>query len=149
MSSKIRILSDLNDIKQNPPSHVSAGVKEESNIYEWEANIMGPSLSPYAGGIFKLSISFPENYPFKPPLIKFITKIFHPNIDLMGNICLDILNTKWSPAMKIANVLLSITSLLDDPNPNDPLNKIAAKLFLKSIKDYKIKARRYTIQYAI
>jgi ubiquitin-conjugating enzyme E2 D len=149
MVSRIRILSDLNDIEQNPPSHVSAGVIDDSNIYEWEATIIGPALSPYSGGIFNLSIMFSENYPFKPPIIKFITKIFHPNIDLSGNICLDILNTKWSPAMKISNVLLSITSLLDDPNPNDPLNKNAAKLFLDSIDDYKKKARRYTIQYAI
>lgn len=149
MISRCRILNDLKDIEQNPPSHVSAGVIDESNIYEWDATIIGPGLSPYAGGIFRLSIIFPETYPFNPPYIKFITKIFHPNIDMNGNICLDILNVKWSPALKIADLLLSITSLLDDPNPNDPLNKEAAILFNENIDDYKKRVRNFTIKYAV
>lgn len=148
MVSKIRILSDLKDIEQNPPSHVSAGVIDENDIYIWEATIMGPSKSPYTGGIFKMSIVFPLNYPFNPPKIKFLTKIYHPNIDLYGNICLDILNTHWSPAMSISNVLLSITSLLDDPNASDPLNKDAADLYLSNRDEYNKKARLMTLKYA-
>jgi ubiquitin-conjugating enzyme E2 D len=148
MVSKIRIMSDLKDIEQNPPSHISAGIINENDIYLWEATIMGPSNSPYVGGVFKLSILFPKNYPFSAPKIKFLTKIYHPNIDTHGNICLDILNTHWSPAMSISNVLLSITSLLDDPNADDPLNKVAADLYLSNKEEYKKKARLMTLQYA-
>lgn len=149
MNSESRILSDLAYLEKNPVTHVSAGIIDMSNVYDWEATIMGPSLSPYSGGIFKLSIQFPKDYPFKPPSIKFKTKIYHPNIDLVGNICLDTLNTKWSPVLKISSVLLSITSLLDDPNPDDPLNKVAAKLFKEDINSYKKQARLYTINHAI
>lgn len=149
MVSRLRILADLTDIEKNPPSHVSAGLLNEDNIYEWEATIMGPSLSPYAGGIFKLLIQFPDTYPFKAPHIKFKTKLYHPNIDFFGNICLDILTTKWSPAMKLSKILLSITSLLDDPNPDDPLNKEAANLFIDDIESYNKKARLYTLNHAI
>ena len=141
-------MSDLKDIEQNPPSHISAGIINENDIYLWEATIMGPSNSPYVGGVFKLSILFPKNYPFSAPKIKFLTKIYHPNIDTYGNICLDILNTHWSPAMSISNVLLSITSLLDDPNADDPLNKVAADLYLSNKEEYKKKARLMTLQYA-
>ena len=111
MISRFRILNDLKDIEQNPPSHVSAGVIDDSNIYEWDATIIGPGLSPYAGGIFKLSIIFPETYPFKPPKIRFLTKIYHCNIDPKGNICADILKNNWSPALTVSKILLSIRSL--------------------------------------
>lgn len=147
MAGKPRILCDLKEIEQNPPSHVSAGMIND-DIFNWEATIMGPSKSPYAGGVYKLVIKFPDNYPFSPPKIKFTTKIYHPNIDALGNICLDILNVKWSPAMSISNVLLSITSLLDDPNPHDPLNKEAADLYLTNNMGYKQKARFWTLNYA-
>ena len=102
-----RIKNDLDEIDKNPPSHVSAGIIHKTDIYNWEATIIGPSESPYAGGVFNLIIQFPKNYPFKSPKIKFITRIYHPNIDNYGNICLDILTTKWSPALNISKLLLS------------------------------------------
>ena len=77
--------------------------------------------SPYAGGVFFLSITFPTDYPFKPPKVSFTTKIYHPNINANGSICLDILRDQWSPALTISKVLLSICSMLTDPNPDDPL----------------------------
>merc|ERR1711885_85713 len=81
----------------------------------------GPDDSPYVGGIFFLNIHFPTDYPFKPPKINFTTRIYHPNINSNGAICLDILKDQWSPALTISKVLLSICSLLTDPNPDDPL----------------------------
>ena len=143
-----RLKKDLQEITSDPPSHVSAGPINDSNFELWEATIMGPSDSPYAGGVFKLDILFPENYPFKPPKILFKTKIFHPNINKYGSICLDILNVKWSPAMSISKVLLSIVSLLTDPNPDDPLEKSIADLYLNDIEEYKKQARHHTIRYA-
>merc|ERR1712224_372676 len=83
--------------------------------------IMGPPDSPYQGGVFFLNINFPSDYPFKPPKVHFTTKIYHCNVNSNGAICLDILKDQWSPALTISKVLLSISSLLTDCNPADPL----------------------------
>ena len=109
---------------------------------------MGPEDSPYTGGIFKLRIQFPVDYPFKPPHIQFITKIFHPNINSAGMICLDILKTQWSPALTISKVLLSICSLLTDPNPKDPLAPDIARMYLEEREKYEAEARRRTSMHA-
>ncbi|GFH15024.1 ubiquitin-conjugating enzyme E2 28-like [Haematococcus lacustris] len=85
------------------------------------ATIMGPADSPFAGGVFFVVIHFPHDYPFKPPKVSFSTKVYHPNINSQGSICLDILKDQWSPALTVSKVLLSICSLLTDPNPDDPL----------------------------
>ena len=143
-----RIQKELEEIKSEPPTNCSAGPISEDNLFIWQATIIGPSKSPYAGGYFKLNIVFSDKYPFKPPKIKFVTRIFHPNINSRGSICLDILNTNWSPALTITKVLLSISSLLTDPNPNDPLSKEAADLYLRSREQYNLRAREYTLRFA-
>ncbi|KAH9622428.1 hypothetical protein KSS87_001728 [Heliosperma pusillum] len=89
--------------------------------------ILGPSQSPYEGGVFKLELFLPEEYPMAAPKVRFLTKIYHPNIDKLGRICLDILKDKWSPALQIRTVLLSIQALLSAPNPDDPLSENIAK----------------------
>mmetsp|Transcript_11427 Transcript_11427/g.34345 ORF Transcript_11427/g.34345 Transcript_11427/m.34345 type:complete len:155 (-) Transcript_11427:585-1049(-) len=119
-SSAKRIQKELAEISLDPPGNCSAGPKGD-NIYEWVSTIMGPSGSPYAGGVFFLDIHFPADYPFKPPKVVFRTRIYHCNINGQGAICLDILKDQWSPALTISKVLLSVCSLLDDPNPADPL----------------------------
>ena len=90
---------------------------------------MGPEDSPYSGGVFFLNIVFPPDYPFKPPKVTFTTKIYHCNINSNGSICLDILKDQWSPALTISKVLLSISSLLTDANPDDPLVPEIANLY--------------------
>lgn len=146
--NKHRILCELEELKNNPPCNCSAGLKD-NNYKIWEATIIGPIDSLYCGGIFTLEIIFPDNYPFKPPKLKFITKILHPNINSYGSICLDILNTNWSPVLSVSKILLSISSLLTDPNPDDPLDAELAKLYVNNIEEYKKKVRNYTLRYAI
>ena len=142
-----RINKELADITINPPSNCSAG-PESDNVFHWRATIFGPANTPYDGGIFYLNIIFPVDYPFKAPKINFETKIYHPNINSNGGICLDILKDKWSASLTISNVLLSICSLLDDPNPDDPLEPEIARLYKDDRQKYNENARRITQKYA-
>lgn len=142
-----RIQKELEDIQKDPPAGCSAGpVKDD--VFNWEGMIMGPSDSPYAGGVFHLNIRFPTDYPFKQPHVEFTTKIYHPNINSAGGICLDILKNNWSPALTISKVLLSILSLLTDPNPNDPLVPEIAHMYKSNRAEYEITAREWTLHYA-
>lgn len=142
-----RLSKELNDFMKEPPTNCSGGMVD-NDIFKWEAIIVGPSETPYEGGIFNLSIIFPPDYPFKPPKISFITKIYHPNINQSGGICLDILKNNWSPALTISKLLLSISSLLSDPNPHDPLVPEIAKIYLEDIDLYNKNAAEFTRKYA-
>ncbi|GMH06563.1 hypothetical protein Nepgr_008403 [Nepenthes gracilis] len=143
-----RIIKELQDLHRDPPSSCSAGPVSE-NLYQWQATIIGPNESPYAGGVFLLSIYFPTDYPFKPPKVAFRTKVFHPNINNNGNICLDILKEQWSPALTVSKVLLSICSLLTDPNPEDPLVPEIAHMYKTDKSMYESVARSWTLKYAM
>jgi ubiquitin-conjugating enzyme E2 D/E len=150
MASKVaqqRIQKELKEISKDPPISCSAGPTGD-DLFNWEATIHGPADSPYEGGVFVLDINFPENYPFKAPRVSFRTRIYHPNINSNGGICLDILKEEWSPALTISKVLLSICSLLTDPNPDDPLVPAIAKLYVQDRDTYFAKAMDYTRRYA-
>ena len=108
----------------------------DDSLFDWEAVIFGPEDSIWEGGIFTLRMKFSDDYPSKPPSIKFLTKMFHPNIYSDGSICLDILKEKWSPVYDVLSVLMSIQSLLNDPNPNSPANGEAAQLFSQNYQEY-------------
>eukprot|EP00179_Madagascaria_erythrocladioides_P010300 CAMPEP_0198310038 /NCGR_PEP_ID=MMETSP1450-20131203/2231_1 /TAXON_ID=753684 ORGANISM="Madagascaria erythrocladiodes, Strain CCMP3234" /NCGR_SAMPLE_ID=MMETSP1450 /ASSEMBLY_ACC=CAM_ASM_001115 /LENGTH=168 /DNA_ID=CAMNT_0044012827 /DNA_START=45 /DNA_END=551 /DNA_ORIENTATION=+ len=142
-----RIQRELEDISLDPPANCTAGPKGDS-LYEWVATITGPADSPYAGGIFFLDIKFPREYPFKPPRVIFRTKIYHCNINGNGQICLDTLKENWSPALTVAKVLLSISSLLTDPNPHDPLVGSIASQFLTNRKAHDATAKDWTERFA-
>lgn len=143
-----RIQKELLDLVHDPPAHCSAGPVGEDLIH-WQATIMGPEDSPYQGGVFFLVIHFPSDYPFKPPKITFTTRIYHPNINRKGNICLDILGSEWSPALTISQVLLSVCTLLSDPNLEDPLVPEIAEVYRTDKTKYERLAREWTEKFAM
>ncbi|XP_059448424.1 ubiquitin-conjugating enzyme E2 11-like [Corylus avellana] len=143
-----RIQKELKEIEKNPPDFCSAGMVG-GDIRRWQATIIGPPGTPFVGGIFKLSLTFPPKYPMKPPEVTFKTKIYHPNIDRNGNICFNILKDDWSPAYTISAVLVSLCSLLSSPNPEDPLEPQIAAVFLKNKVQYEEEARKWTAKFAM
>lgn len=142
-----RIKQEIKDLQENPVQNCSAGPIAD-DITKWQATIFGPEDTPYQGGIFKLNINFTKDYPFKPPKIYFVTKIYHCNVNPQGGICLDILKENWSPALTISKVLLSICSLMAEPNPDDPLVPEIAELLRENKAQHDSEARTFTLQYA-
>ena len=144
-----RIQKELIDLGKDPPTNCSAGPLDEKDQFTWQATIMGPDDSPYAGGVFFLNIRFPTDYPFKPPKVAFTTRIYHCNVNSNGSICLDILKDQWSPALTISKVLLSISSLMTDANPDDPLVPEIAHLLKTNKEKHDANAREWTRKYAM
>jgi ubiquitin-conjugating enzyme E2 D/E len=143
-----RILRELADLETDPPGNCTAGPTAVSNLFLWSGSIVGPTESPYEGGLFQLRIEFPMDYPFRPPTVTFVTKIYHPNINANGGICLDILKDQWTPALSIGKVLLSISSLLTDANPRDPLVPEIARQYESNRELFNQTAREWTLRYA-
>lgn len=144
-----RLRMEFKTFSENPVFGISAGPIDNYNLLIWEAIISNMNQdSPFKNGFFKLQIIFSDNYPYSPPKIKMKTKIFHPNIK-NEEICLDIIKEdRWSPALTIEKILLSISSLLDDPNPDDPLDVSAAMLYKNNKNEYNRKVRDYVSKYA-
>eukprot|EP00607_Mallomonas_marina_P005978 CAMPEP_0182427756 /NCGR_PEP_ID=MMETSP1167-20130531/19282_1 /TAXON_ID=2988 /ORGANISM="Mallomonas Sp, Strain CCMP3275" /LENGTH=145 /DNA_ID=CAMNT_0024610213 /DNA_START=137 /DNA_END=571 /DNA_ORIENTATION=+ len=137
-----RIKTETQRLLADPVPGVSA-VPYEDNLRYFNVAIAGPSDSPYEGGMFRLELFLPGEYPMGPPKVRFLTKIYHPNIDRLGRICLDILKDKWSPALQIRTVLLSIQALLSAPNPDDPLDNNVAEHWKTNEPDAVVKAREW------
>ncbi|KEI38759.1 uncharacterized protein L969DRAFT_94942 [Mixia osmundae IAM 14324] len=146
-----RIAHEIKNLSQdNGVEGVKARPKDDGNMFDWYAELQGPANSPYEGGLFKLSIILPRDYPFNRsrPQLQFQTKVYHPNINQNGHICLDVLKHAWSPALTISKVLLSLLSLLTDPNPDDPLVGEIAMEYRSNRKRYDQTAREWTSKYA-
>lgn len=143
-----RINKELKDLHKNPIENFSAGPESEDNIYKWSIMLNGPPDSVYQGGIFEIDATFPADYPFKPPKLHFKTKVYHPNISSSGEICLDILGSKWSPALTLSKVVLSLSSLLTDPNPDDPMVSDIARQYKNRRDEFDKIAQEWTKKYA-
>ena len=143
-----RIKKEYQDIIKEKNSNVQ--VKLVSNDYRhWKGRIKGPIDTCYQGGIFDVDIIIPDDYPFKPPKMKFDTKIWHPNISsVTGAICLDILKNEWTPALTIRTALISLQALMCEPVPNDPQDAVVAKQYLSDIKLFNETAKHWVEEYA-
>lgn len=102
----------------------------------WHAVIFGPNDTPFEDGIFRLTLTFDEEYPNKPPQVKFVSRMFHPNVYPDGRLCLDILQNRWSPTYDVAAILTSVQSLLHDPNTGSPANPQAAQFYNEDRQEY-------------
>ncbi|AAS54611.1 AGR121Cp [Eremothecium gossypii ATCC 10895] len=142
-----RIIKETERLVSDPVPGISAEPHED-NLRYFDVSIEGPQQSPYEHGVFRLELFLPDEYPMEPPKVRFLTKIYHPNIDRLGRICLDVLKTNWSPALQIRTVLLSIQALLATPNPNDPLANDVAKDWIADEAAATAKAREWTALYA-
>lgn len=149
--SNKRLMKEYKDILTSEDcmqNRISIGLVKDNDFTNWKATIIGADDTPYKGGIFNLHIEITPQYPFKPPKVKFTTKIYHPNINSSGDICIDILKHNWSPALTLDKVLLSIQMLLQHPNPDDPLDATAASLYKNNRSEYDKKVRDYVLKYA-
>jgi len=130
----------LRDLKKSPVEGFSAGLVDESNVFEWEIIIIGPPDTLYEGGVFKAKLSFPPDYPNMPPKMKFISDIWHPNVYPTGEVCISILHPpgedkygyekaqeRWLPIHTVESILISVISMLSDSNDESAANLDAAK----------------------
>ncbi|KAJ8482325.1 hypothetical protein ONZ51_g5428 [Trametes cubensis] len=163
MSLPKRIIKETERLVADPAPGITAAPHDD-NLRYFDVTIQGPDGSPfqnlsarrlspdpsqnYSDGVFRLELFLPEEYPMSPPKVRFLTKIYHPNIDKLGRICLDILKDKWSPALQIRTVLLSIQALLSAPNPDDPLATDVAKHYKENEADAQRVSREWTEKYA-
>jgi ubiquitin-conjugating enzyme E2 C len=127
MPSIQSLQTELMQLMTSAAPGISAFPSADGNLLSWTATIDGPDDTPYASKQFKLSFAFPSNYPYAPPTVLFKTPIYHPNVDFSGRICLDILKDKWTAAYNIQTVLLSLQSLLGEPN------KYVSSCFLRGL----------------
>lgn len=142
-----RIHTEMVELNMNPPPDCSAGPKGD-NLYHWVATIMGPQGTPYHGGIFFLDITFPSDYPFKPPKVAFKTRIYHCNVDSAGNISLGILEDGWSPALTISKVLVAIRSIFTNPDSHNPLVPGISHLYFTDRAKHDEMAAEWTMRFA-
>ncbi|KAK6165807.1 ubiquitin-conjugating enzyme E2 G2 [Patella vulgata] len=150
-----RLMAEYKQLTLNPPEGIIAGPVNEENFFEWEALIMGPEGTWFEGGIFPARLTFPTDYPLSPPKMKFTCEIFHPNIYPDGRVCISILHApgddpmgyetsaeRWSPVQSVEKILLSVVSMLAEPNDESAANVDAAKTWREDRQKFQEIAQR-------
>uniref|UniRef100_A0A336LX63 Ubiquitin-conjugating enzyme E2-18 kDa n=1 Tax=Culicoides sonorensis TaxID=179676 RepID=A0A336LX63_CULSO len=148
MAATRRLHKELADIKASNLKSFREIVIDETNILVW-TGIIVPENAPYNRGAFRIEITFPAEYPFKPPKICFKTKIYHPNIDEKGQVCLPIISAEnWKPATKTDQVIQCLVNLVNNPEPEHPLRADLAEEYLKDKKKFMKNAEEYVKKYS-
>ncbi|XP_069674463.1 ubiquitin-conjugating enzyme E2 T-like [Periplaneta americana] len=151
MQKYSRLKRELENIAKSPPPGISCSCKEDC-VDILDASIIGMQDTPYENGVFKLEIQIPEKYPFEPPHLRFITPVYHPNVDVAGRICLDLLRLPpkgtWRPVVTLSGLLTSVQMLLTHPNPDDPLMSEIADEYRYNKSEYTKKAKEWTRKHA-
>ncbi|KAJ4474447.1 ubiquitin-conjugating enzyme/RWD-like protein [Lentinula aciculospora] len=142
-----RIHREVADLKKEDLGAMTL-TPSEDNLFLWKGQIPGPAGSIYEGGVFDLDVNLAMDYPFSAPRVTLKTRIYHMNISERGDICIDILKHNWSPALSLFKVLLSLSSLLTDPNPRDPLVGSIANQYTSNRQLHDSTARQWTELYA-
>ncbi|KAI9659773.1 MAG: Ubiquitin-conjugating enzyme E2 7 [Trizodia sp. TS-e1964] len=137
-----RLTREYKALTTDSPDGITAGPVDESDYFVWEALIQGPDGTPFEGGVFPATLTFPKDYPINPPTMKFNPPLFHPNVYASGLVCISILHApgpdpnhyekaeeRWSPIQSVEKVLLSVMSMLAEPNDESPANVEAAKMW--------------------
>ncbi|CAA0809403.1 ubiquitin carrier protein 7 [Striga hermonthica] len=153
--ASLLLQKQLKDLCKNPVDGFSAGLLDESNLFEWSVTIIGPPDTLYEGGFFNAIMTFPSNYPNSPPTVRFTSELWHPNVYPDGKVCISILHPpgddpngyelaseRWSPVHTVESIVLSIISMLSSPNDESPANVEAAKEWREQRDDFKKKVSR-------
>ncbi|KAL8829428.1 MAG: hypothetical protein Q9191_002019 [Dirinaria sp. TL-2023a] len=149
-----RLFSEYKNLTSNPPDGITAGPVSEDDIFLWEAMIQGPDGTPYEGGIFPAELKFPKDYPLAPPTMKFLGEVWHPNVYPTGLVCISILHApgddphhyeqaseRWSPIQSVEKILISVMSMLAEPNDESPANVEAAKMWREQRPEFEKRVR--------
>ena len=158
--SKALLKKQFKDINKASDLGLSVGLVDDNNFYKWSVVIFGPTETIYEGGFFRAILTFPEDYPNSPPQMQFTTKMWHPNIYQDGKVCISILHPpgtdkfneqekaeeRWRPSLGAEEILLSVISMLNDPNPDSPANIDAAVMFRNNREEYNNKVRSLVFQ---
>ena len=135
-------------LEQKPLDFVKSIDLVGDDLFKWDVAIRGPADSPYSGGTFVVRLDFPAEYPFKSPKLLFLTKVYHPSVLLeTGEICQAVLGN-WGPTLNAEHCLLTVFSLLQDPQPDHPLQEDIAQQLAKKPKEFEKMARKYTKDFA-
>ncbi|SCV67313.1 BQ2448_5959 [Microbotryum intermedium] len=129
-----RLSSELMSLMMACPAGISAFPVSDADLTHWKGRIEGAEGTYYENHVYAISLRFPPTYPYAAPTVRFESTCFHPNVDLHGNICLDILKEKWSPMLSVSTILISLQSLLGEPNNKSPLNVQAADLWENAVE---------------
>ncbi len=149
ISSYSTLQKEIRDIERDKASGVTIEIKKQNSMQYLLGCLPGPKDTPYDGGIYYVDIELDDQYPFVPPKMRFITKVWHPNISSAnGAICLDILKDQWSPALTLKTALLSLQALLSSPQPDDPQDAVVARQYLGSLREFQQTAKQWTEEYA-
>ncbi|ODQ77993.1 hypothetical protein BABINDRAFT_163043 [Babjeviella inositovora NRRL Y-12698] len=151
-----RLLKEYQQLARDPPPGIVAGPLDEDNLFVWECYLEGPTDTPYENGVFPATMTFPKDYPLAPPTLKFTPALLHPNIYKDGTVCISILHSpgddpnqyerpeeRWSPVQSIEKILLSVVSMLAEPNCESGANIDACKLWRDDREGYDQQIRGY------